>query len=73
MPRMARRGLLRLIVGPVAVAIFAGIRLAPYGAVTAAAGVYFTFVVTQAATMFWGRYQLHRARGLAAARRRLTR
>jgi hypothetical protein len=73
MVSVAPRAVLRLIVGPLAVAIFAGIRLAPYGALTAAAGVYFTFVVAQAAIVLWARYQLRRARSRAAARRRLIR
>lgn len=67
------RVLLRLLVGPIAVAVFAGIRLAPYGAFTLAAGAYFTFTVAQGAILVWGRYQLRLARRRAAARRRLTR
>jgi len=67
------RVILRLLLGPLAVAVFVGIRLGPDGIITSAAGAYLTFMGTQAAIFVWGRYQLRLARSRAAARRQPTR
>jgi hypothetical protein len=64
---------LRLLVGPLAVAIFAGVQLAPHGHATAAFGAYLTFLASQAAVMLWARYRLRRARKLLAASRQSRR
>jgi len=70
---MGMRFIFRLLLGPLVVAMFAGIRLEPYGLMTSAAGAYLTFTVAQAAIVAWGRYQLRLARRRAAARRQPTR
>ena len=58
------KGTARLSIGA-----FAGIELAGRGVFTAAIAAYGTFVVAQLAVVYWGRWQLHRARlRLAAAR-----
>jgi len=59
----------RMVVAPVGIGAFAGIELAGRGVFTAAIAAYGTFVVAQLAVVYWGRWQLHRARlRLAAAR-----
>jgi hypothetical protein len=61
----------RMLLGPIAIGTFAGLELAGRGAVTAGIGAYTTFVAAQLAVVFWGRWQLHRARlRLAAVRAR---
>lgn len=70
---MLVRGIFRLCVGPLAVALFAGIQLWRYGLLTAAAGAYFTFVVAEAAIVLAGRYQLRLARRRMTTRRRRAR
>lgn len=69
----AVRAILRLFLGPLAVAMFAGIQLWRYGMFAAAGGAYLVFVVAQVAIVFWGRYQLRMARRRLATRRRLGR
>ncbi len=64
----------RMLLGPIAAGTFAGIELAGRGAVVAGIGGYTTFVAAQMAVVFWGRWQLHRARlRLAAVRARSDR
>jgi len=59
----------RMVVAPVALGAFAGIELADRGVFAAALAGYTVFVVTLLAVVYWGRWQLHRARlRLAAAR-----
>lgn len=59
----------RMVVAPVAIDAFARIELAGRGVLTAAIAAYTTFVATQLAVVYWGRWQLQRARvRLAAAR-----
>ena len=66
----------RMLLGPLAVGVFAGVELAQRGAMTAALGGYTAFVLAQLAVVFWGRWRLHRARRhlaiIRARRNRLT-
>ncbi len=52
----------RRLLGPAAVATFAGVELRGYNAAIAAAGAYFVFAVTQISVDVWARWQLRRAR-----------
>lgn len=52
----------RLLLGPFAVAIFAGLQLGSYGTLAAALGAYATFVTAEAAVIGWDRLRLRRAR-----------
>lgn len=63
------RAVLRLLIGPLAVAAFAGVQLARYGIAAAAIGAYVTFLVSHHAVRLWARYRLHRARKRLAALR----
>jgi hypothetical protein len=68
------RLLARSLIGPAAVATFAGIELRGYGALGAAAGAYVVFVLAQLAVGLWARRQLELARRrLALARQRSKR
>lgn len=69
-PRLARstlRTLASLVLGPLAVAAFAGAQLSPYGRTAEVIGAYLTFLASQAAVLLWARYRLHRARRRLAA------
>jgi hypothetical protein len=66
--------IVRLFLGPLLVALLAGIGLWRYGVLFATVGAYLTFVATQAAVVWWSRYQLRLARRrLDVQRRRLDR
>jgi hypothetical protein len=65
--------LLRLLIGPLAVAALAAIRLAPQGALAAATGATVTFALAHAAVVLWDRRQLQRSRRRSVERRRLRR
>lgn len=52
----------RLLLGPLAVAIFAGFQLASYGAGIAVVGAYATLVTAEAAVLGWDRLRLRLAR-----------
>ncbi len=52
------RACLRLVVGPLLVAAFAGAELSRLGAFVAAAAAYFIFVIAQVAVDLWVRLQL---------------
>jgi len=68
-PLLDLRVIGRLVVAPVAIGAFAGIELVGRGVFMAAVAAYTTFVVAQLAVVYWGRWQLQRARArLAAAR-----
>jgi hypothetical protein len=64
------RVLVRIVFGPLAVATFAGVELARFGAFTAAAGAYFVFSASLVAVDLWARWHLRLARRRLAARRR---
>jgi hypothetical protein len=61
------RSAFRLVLGPLAVAVFAGIQLAPHGRATAAFGAYLTFLACQAAVVAWTHHNLRRAHKRLAA------
>ena len=64
----------RMLLGPMAVGAFAGIELGGKGAIMAGVVAYTAFLAAQGAVVFWGRWQLHRARlRLAAVRARSDR
>ena len=64
----------RWLLGPAAVATFAGVELRGNGTAVAAAGAYFVLAVTQISIDVWARWQLHRARHrLAVLRSERTR
>jgi hypothetical protein len=56
-----------LVLGPLAVAVFAGAQLHPYGRTAEAVGAYVTFLTAQAAVLAWSSYRLRRARRRLAA------
>ena len=56
-----------VVLGPSAVAVFAGAELHPYGLTAEAVGASVTFLVAQAAVLSWSRYRLWRARRRLAA------
>jgi hypothetical protein len=56
----------RLLLGPLAVAIFAGTQLASYGTLAAALGAYATFVTAEAAVLAWDK--LHGSGNRSTAR-----
>ena len=60
-----------MVLGPLVIAVVAGIEFAGRGAGVAVLAAYVGFVAAQSAVRFWGRWQLHRSRlRLAAARAR---
>jgi hypothetical protein len=66
--------ILRLVLGPLLVALLPGVELSRYGVLTAAISAYLGFVAEQAGVGVSGRYRLRVAeRRLAAQRRRRTR
>jgi len=63
------RGVSRMLLGPLAIAVVAGIEFAGRGAGVAVLAGYVSFVAAQTAVRLWGRWQLRRARArLAVAR-----
>ena len=63
------RGVCRMVLGPLVIAIVAGVEFAGRGAGSAVLAGYVSFVAAQWAVRTWGRWQLHRARArLAVAR-----
>lgn len=56
------RAIGRLFLAPFLVAVGAGVELARYGLVTAAAAAYLIFMATQGAVISWNRYQLRQAK-----------
>jgi hypothetical protein len=50
------------MLGPLAVAIFAGFQLGSYGILAAALGAYVTFVTAEVAVIGWDKLRLRRAR-----------
>jgi hypothetical protein len=61
--RLAVRVIVRLFLGPLVIALLAGIQLSRYGAFTAVAGAYLTFAIAEAAVVLWGRYQVRSPAG----------
>lgn len=61
----------RLVIGPLLVALLAGIELWRFSVVTAVVGGYFALVVAEATVFLWGRVRLRLARRRLATRHRL--
>jgi hypothetical protein len=61
MLRLRLRIVVRLLVGPLLVGVFAGFEFARFGAFAAVAAGYLTFVVAQVAIDRWTRLQARRA------------
>jgi len=71
--RSLAKALLRMVVGPLVIAVVAGVEFAGRGSGAAVLAAYVSFVAAQSAVRLWGRWQVHRARmRLARARARLA-
>ena len=67
------RGVLRIVLGPLAIGVAAGIEFAGRGAGVSLLAAYVAFFASQWAVRLWSLWHLHRARArLAAARARST-
>jgi len=63
------RAVCQTLLGPLAIAVLAGVEFAGRGAGVAGLAAYLAFVAAQTVVRFWGRWQLRRARArLAVAR-----
>lgn len=70
---MPMRAISRLVIGPLLVALLAGIELWRFGVAAAEVGGYFAFVAAEATVFLWGRFRLRLARRRLATRHRLRR